>query len=84
MHEMRRGEEGVLLMAEMAGKLTYIECPCCGDDGAASDGEGWFLDGQPLICGCPGWVSVDSDGDDEPYINNGDAECLKCGAIKSG
>ena len=60
--------------------LTYLECPCCGDNGAASDGEGCFVDGQSLICGCPGWVSVDSDGDDDPYINNGDAECLKCRA----
>jgi hypothetical protein len=59
--------------------LTYLECPCCGDDGAASDGEGGFFDGQPLICGCPGWVFVDSDGDEDPYINNGDAECRGCG-----
>lgn len=60
--------------------LTYLECPCCGDNGAASDGEGCFIDGQTLICGCPGWVSVDSDGDEDPYINNGDAPCLKCEA----
>lgn len=58
--------------------LTYLECPCCGDNGAASDGEGCFYDGQALICGCPGWVSVDADGSDDPWINNGDAECAKC------
>jgi len=57
--------------------LTYLGCPCCGDDGAASDGEGCFYDGQELICGCPGWVSVDEDG--EAWINNGDASCPKCG-----
>jgi hypothetical protein len=58
--------------------LTYLECPCCGDNGAASDGEGCFWDGQLLICGCPGWVSVDEDG--EAWINSGDAPCVKCEA----
>ena len=62
------------------GGLTYLECPCCGDEGAASDGEGGFFDGQPLICGCPGWVSVDADEDDDPWINNGDAPCPRCTA----
>ena len=41
----------------------YLECPCCGDDGAVSDAAGFFHDGQPLICGCSGCVSVDEDGD---------------------
>lgn len=59
--------------------LMYLECPCCGGNGAASDGEGCFYDGQKLICGCPGWVSVDSDGDeDDPWINNGDEPCKVC------
>ncbi len=58
--------------------LTYLECPCCGGDGAVSDGDGLFSDGQTLVCGCPGWVSVDADGDEEPWINNGDARCAKC------
>ena len=58
--------------------LAYLECPCCGDNGAASDGEGSFYDGQELICGCAGWVSVDEDG--EAWINNGDAPCVKCEA----
>ena len=58
--------------------MTYLECPCCGDDGAAADGEGWFFDGQPLICGCSGWVSVNADEDDDPWINNGDAPCPRC------
>ncbi len=62
-----------------AVKLTYLECPCCGGDGAVSDGVGRFFDGQPLICGCPGWISLDADGDDEPWINNGDAVCVPCG-----
>ena len=50
--------------------IEYLECPCCGDDGAASDAEGCFYDGQSLICHCVGWVSVDEDG--EAWINNGD------------
>ena len=56
----------------------YLECPCCGDDGAMADpSTGYFTDGQPLICGCAGWVSVVSDhhGDDGVWINNGDEPC---------
>ncbi len=64
-------------MISVGHGLTYLECPCCGDDGAISDAEGCFVDGQPLVCGCPGWVSVDEDLD--AWINNGDAPCLKCG-----
>jgi hypothetical protein len=56
-----------------------LECPCCGGDGAESDSKGEFYDGQPLICGCPGWVSVgeeDDDYDEGPWINNGDDLCV--------
>ncbi len=49
-----------------------LECPCCGDDGAMTDRWGRFYDGQPLKCGCVGWVSV---GEDDVWINNGDDEC---------
>ena len=55
---------------------TYLECPCCGDDGAVSDRDGLFADGQSLICGCPGWVSVDSET--EPWIHTGDEPCPRC------
>lgn len=58
--------------------LTYLECPCCGGNGAASDAEGCFYDGQGLICGCPGAVSVDEDG--EAWINSGDEPCAQCDA----
>ena len=54
----------------------YLECPCCGDDGAKSDGDGLFFDGQDLICGCPGHVCVDEDGD--VWINNGETYCAQC------
>lgn len=57
---------------------TYLECPCCGCEGAESDAEGLFHDGQALMCGCPGWVSVSSDEDDGPWINNGDEPCPQC------
>ena len=49
-----------------------LECPCCGDDGAVSV-TGEFTDGQSLVCGCNGWVSVDED--DGAWINNGDDPC---------
>lgn len=64
--------------------LTYLECPCCGDDGAESDGEGCFYDGQALICGCPGLVSVDADDSDDPWINSGDEPCAKCANEQKG
>lgn len=60
-------------MSEGGPYPDYIECPCCGDDGAVSDSAGLFFDGQPLICGCRGWVSVDEDG--AAWINNGDEPC---------
>jgi len=60
-----------------------LECSCCGDDGAVADKDGNFYDGQPLICGCPGMVSVDEDGD--VWINNFDAHCEKCeGGLSHG
>ncbi len=62
-------------MSDRAERL-YLECPCCGDDGAESDDGGEFYDGQPLICGCVGLVSVDSETD--PWINTGDEPCA-CG-----
>lgn len=56
---------------------VYLECSCCGEEGAVSDTAGLFFDGQHLICGCPGLVSVEPD-DDTAWINNGDAPCVKC------
>jgi hypothetical protein len=57
--------------------MSYIECPCCGEEGAETDSNGEYFDGQLLICGCPGIVSVSED-DEEPWINNGDTPCEKC------
>ena len=48
--------------------LLVLECPRCGCDGAFADADGCFTDGQSLVCGCPGMVSVDSESD--PWINN--------------
>ena len=57
----------------MATTDDTIECPCCGCEGAESDDDGLFFDGQALICGCPGHVCVDEDG--ECWINNEDEAC---------
>jgi len=42
--------------------MSDLECPCCGDVGAEPDSEGFYRDGQPLICGCVGHVCVEEDG----------------------
>jgi len=44
----------------------WMECPCCGDDGAESDDDGMWFEGQPLTCGCNGHVAISDDG--EAYI----------------
>lgn len=62
--------------SDRRAEMSYIECPCCGEEGAYSDGNGEYFDGQSLICGCPGIVSADSEED--PWINNGEEPCPKC------
>ena len=49
-----------------------IKCPCCGDVGAEADEHGLFVDGQSLICGCAGWLSVT---EDDAWVNNGGEPC---------
>jgi hypothetical protein len=56
----------------------YLECPCCGEEGSEADADGLFTDGQPLICGCDGWVTCDSEN--EPEISVSDCECRRCTA----
>ena len=51
----------------------YLECPCCGDVGAAAGADGLFYDGQPLACGCAGHVSVDAES--EAWIMLSDDPC---------
>ena len=58
---------------------TDLECPCCGDVGALSDAEGQYYDGQGLICGCPGHVCVEEDGD--VWINSLEEEYAGGGAM---
>jgi hypothetical protein len=53
--------------------VSYIECPCCGDVGAEADKDGYFFDGQDLVCGCAGGVSCDSET--EPYISIDECDC---------
>ena len=62
--------------AAPAQERETLECPCCGDEGAVADDRGEFFDGQPLVCGCPGHVTLD--GESEPWINNGDSPCPRC------
>ena len=50
--------------------VTCLECPCCGCEGAFADEDGRFYDGQPIVCGCTGHISVDEDGD--AWVDNGD------------
>jgi hypothetical protein len=51
----------------------YLECPCCG--GTAAKGP-LYTDGAPTICGCPCWVSCDTET--EPYVNGPDQPCGCC------
>lgn len=46
--------------------LAELECPECGGIGAVADADGYFHDGQPLVCGCKGHVMCDSEN--EPSI----------------
>jgi len=54
--------------------MTTLECPCCGDDGADANEEGFFYDGQPLICGCVGHVVVD---EDDIWVNAAECPCME-------
>lgn len=71
-------EERALPATEGAGDqpTTELECPCCGDVGARADMEGFFHDGDRLVCGCYGWVTADGE---TLYISGvGDEPCPKC------
>jgi hypothetical protein len=52
----------------------YLECPCCGDVGAEPHTDGDYYDGDPLLCGCNGSVSLDEEG---AWIRISD--CEECG-----
>ena len=57
--------------------VLYLECPCCGGEGAYPDKDGLYHDGQSVVCGCPGMVSIDED--DGPWINiDADRPCERC------
>lgn len=44
-----------------ADKLLVLECPACGDIAALPDADGYYVDGQPLTCGCRGHISCDTE-----------------------
>jgi len=50
-----------------------LECTCCGDVGAVPDEDGCYHDGQPLVCGCDGHVSMDAES--PPYVSAHDCPC---------
>lgn len=52
-----------------AGGDSYLECPCCGDIAAV----GLMGDGDDLLCGCVGSVSVD--GEAAPYVMADECRC---------
>lgn len=55
--------------------LEYLECPCCGNEGAQADEYGYFHEDQPLICGCDGCVDIDDDGEASITVfDDGDEE----------
>lgn len=64
---------------------AYLDCPCCGDEGAVSwRKNGMFHEGQRLICGCDGSVSIDDDPCSDAfeeigfaYVSVWDCDCWK-------
>ena len=47
----------------MTEYTNELECPCCGDVGAVANADGFFHDGQDLVCECLGCVSMDAETD---------------------
>lgn len=56
--------------------ISELECPCCGDVAARADMEGFFHDGDRLVCGCYGWVTAD--GETLHISGVGDEPCPTC------
>ncbi len=63
--------DSAIRFAALKPELRYLECPCCGDEGAFPM---LYEDGQPTICGCGGHVSCGGEG---AWINVHD-ECPRC------
>ena len=59
----------IALRNERMEPAACVECPCCGWLAA----EGLCEDGQPLLCGCAGQISLCAET--EPWANIGDEEC---------
>lgn len=52
--------------------MSALECPCCGDEAAVGE----VSDGDALICGCPGYVSVDAE--DAYVVIDDTVPCVPC------
>lgn len=71
----RERDEARELIAKLRDGVRYLECPCCGEEGAFPT---MYEDGDPTICGCGGQVSADGEG---AYISiHSEEECPKCSA----
>lgn len=53
-----------------------LSCTCCGDVAAVADDDGEFTDGQPLECGCSGWVAVEEGS--PPVVHIDPEGCDRC------
>ena len=53
----RRDTEASVAQANLL--RNWVECPNCGDVAA----ECMATDGDPLMCGCPGHISVDAESE---------------------
>jgi hypothetical protein len=60
------------LFEKLRDSLRYLECPCCGDEGAFPT---LYEDGDPTVCGCGGTIKADGE---EAYISIDDEDCPKC------
>ena len=55
-----------------------IECPCCGDDAAYGMDDELVTDGQPLLCGCRGHISCDTESEPDVFIDDCKCSLFQC------
>lgn len=66
----------------MNAKTLRIECPCCGDEAWIGQDGDMVEDGQPLLCGCQGHISCDSET--EPYAVADNCRCQEADGEREG
>lgn len=60
-------------MTEDTRAPLTLECSCCCDDAWVGHEGDLIEDGTPLLCGCQGSISCDSET--EPWVNQDDCDC---------